>query len=69
MRWRSFFLWNALGGVTWACAIGLVAYFLGHSASNVVEAFSFYGLGALVLTLIGGFLAHRHYRRVHDTSA
>ena len=26
MRWRSFLLWNALGGVCWATAVGLLAY-------------------------------------------
>src|ERR1700689_3113148 len=25
MRWRSFALWNALGGITWATAVGLFA--------------------------------------------
>ena len=29
MRWRTFLLWNALGGICWATAIGLIAYFLG----------------------------------------
>jgi membrane protein DedA with SNARE-associated domain len=32
MPWRSFVLWNALGGIVWATAIGLIAYFLGQSA-------------------------------------
>ena len=31
MPWRSFVLWNALGGICWATAVGLLAYFLGHS--------------------------------------
>src|SRR5271169_5634231 len=44
MHWRSFAFWNALGGITWACAIGLAAYFLGHSAGNAIEAFGLYGL-------------------------
>ncbi len=45
MRWRSFVLWNALGGHHLGdCAIGLIAYFLGHSAGNAIEAFGIYGL-------------------------
>src|SRR5271166_4324956 len=36
MRWRSFAVWNAIGGITWASAIGLIAYLLGDSAGNAV---------------------------------
>ena len=46
MHWRSFVLWNACGGICWATAIGLLAYFLGHSAGNVIETFGLYGLAA-----------------------
>lgn len=63
MRWRSFALWNALGGISWACAIGLIAYFLGRSAGNVIEAFGLYGLAAVALAAVTVFLAHRRHRR------
>lgn len=63
MRWRSFFLWNALGGICWATAIGLLAYFLGNTAGNVIEAFGLYGVAA-VLIAIGVFVvAHMRHRR------
>lgn len=63
MRWRSFFLWNALGGICWATAIGLLAYFLGNTAGNVIEAFGLYGVAA-VLVAIGVFVvAHMRHRR------
>lgn len=62
MRWRSFFLWNALGGVCWATAIGLLAYFLGNAAGNAVEAFGLYGIAALVLAAVVFFVAHRRGR-------
>src|ERR1035438_8707223 len=39
MHWRSFVLWNALGGICWATAIGLIAYYLGPSAGSVVGGF------------------------------
>ena len=35
MRWRTFILYNALGGVVWATAVVLVGYFLGSSLSLV----------------------------------
>ena len=63
MRWRSFAAWNALGGITWACAIGLAAYFLGSSAGNTIEAFGLYGLVAVVLALVSGFVLHRRHVR------
>ena len=63
MRWRSFALWNALGGITWATAVGLFAYFLGHSAGSAIEAFGIYGLAAVVIAIASVFLAHRRHRR------
>jgi membrane protein DedA with SNARE-associated domain len=63
MHWRSFVVWNALGGITWACAIGLIAYFLGHSASNAIEAFGLYGLAAVAFAIITTLLAHRRHKR------
>jgi membrane protein DedA with SNARE-associated domain len=63
MRWRSFFLWNALGGICWATAIGLLAYFLGNAAGNVIETFGIYGLVAVVIAVGGVLVAHRRHRR------
>jgi membrane-associated protein len=63
MRWRSFVLWNALGGICWATAIGLIAYYLGHAAGNAIQAFGIYGLVAVTVAAGGAFLAHRRHRR------
>src|SRR6476619_2714239 len=61
MNWRSFVLWNALGGIVWAVSVGLIAYFLGHSASNAIETFGVFGLVAAVIGLITlAALHHRH---------
>jgi membrane protein DedA with SNARE-associated domain len=62
MHWRSFVLWNALGGILWASAIGLIAYFLGHSAGNAIEAFGLFGLAALLIAAVSGFVVHRRHR-------
>jgi len=67
MPWRSFVVWNACGGVGWATAIGLLAYFLGHSASNAIQAFGLYGLAAFLLAVGGAFIAHHRHR--HRTIA
>jgi membrane protein DedA with SNARE-associated domain len=63
MHWRSFVLWNALGGICWATGIGLLAYFLGHAAGNAIETFGIYGLVAVVIAAGGALLAHRRHRR------
>jgi membrane protein DedA with SNARE-associated domain len=63
MHWRSFFVWNALGGISWATAIGLLAYFLGSSASNAIQAFGIYGLVAALLAIASAFYLHRRARR------
>ncbi len=59
MHWRSFVMWNALGGICWATGIGLIAYFLGNSAGNAIETFGIYGLFAAVLAVVGGLVLHR----------
>lgn len=63
MHWRSFVLWNALGGIAWSTAIGLIAYLLGRSAGSVIEAFALYGLAALALAVLSALYAHRRHRR------
>jgi membrane protein DedA with SNARE-associated domain len=69
MPWRSFVLWNALGGICWATAIGLLAYFLGDAAGNAIKTFGLFGLFA-VLVLAGGLLiAHLRHRRHANVSA
>jgi membrane protein DedA with SNARE-associated domain len=63
MRWRSFLLWNALGGICWATLVGLIAYFLGRSAGNLLQTFGLFGLGAAALAIITAFVLHRRQRR------
>jgi membrane protein DedA with SNARE-associated domain len=63
MRWRSFLLWNALGGICWATIVGLIAYFLGRSAGNALQTFGLFGLGAAALALITAIVLHTRHRR------
>jgi membrane protein DedA with SNARE-associated domain len=63
MHWRSFLLWNALGGITWATVVGLVAYFLGHSAGNAIQTFGLYGLVAALVAIVSALALHRRHRR------
>ena len=63
MRWRSFLLWNALGGVCWAATVGLLAYELGNSAGDVLKTFGLFGLGAALLGIGAALLLRRRARR------
>ncbi|HEY7830868.1 MAG TPA: DedA family protein [Solirubrobacteraceae bacterium] len=65
MVWRSFFFWNACGGIIWATTIGLIGYFLGHAAGNAIQTFGIFGLVGVLVVIIGVFTAHR--RRVRRT--
>jgi membrane-associated protein len=68
MHWRSFVLWNALGGISWAVAIGLIAYFLGNSAGNAIETFGIYGLVAALAAVASALFMHRRTRRRRSSS-
>lgn len=69
MPWPTFLLWNALGGIVWAIGIGLLGYFLGHSAGNAIQAFGIIGLGAVALGLGTAFFWHRRHRRSRHEGA
>jgi membrane protein DedA with SNARE-associated domain len=66
MALRSFVLWNALGGICWAIAIGLLAYFLGDAAGNAIQTFGLFGLFAVLALAVGLFIAHRRHGRRAD---
>jgi membrane protein DedA with SNARE-associated domain len=46
MPFRTFFCWNALGGISWALSVGLVAYFAGDAAVHVIARV---GVGAAIV--------------------
>jgi membrane-associated protein len=63
MPWKAFLFWNALGGICWATAVGLITYALGQSAQNALETFGIYGLIAALFAIVSAFTLGRRYRR------
>jgi len=55
MRFRTFFVYNALGGITWATAYGLVGFYAGKAAADAITTYGVYaalGLAALVVAFV-----------------
>jgi membrane protein DedA with SNARE-associated domain len=62
MRWRSFLLWNALGGIGWALFFGLLGYWGGEATAHLVARL---GVGAAVVIglALAGVWAWLHLRQ------
>jgi membrane-associated protein len=56
MKFRHFFFWNALGGISWGLTFGLVGYFGGHAAANVITTFGVDAAIALGVALVVGLV-------------
>ncbi len=63
MRFREFFFWNALGGISWGVTYGLVGYFAGSAAADAISTFGLYALGVLLLLFFAWFYFHMRKRR------
>ena len=55
MPWWKFLFWNATGGICWATAVGLVAYYAGNAAADAIQRYGIYAAGGIVLALVIGF--------------
>ena len=63
MRFRDFFFWNALGGITWGITFGLVGYFLGSAAADIISTFGLYAFGGLLILFVVYMYFHLRRRR------
>jgi membrane protein DedA with SNARE-associated domain len=70
MRFIQFFLWNALGGITWGVTYGLVGYFAGTAAANAITSFGIYAFIGLAVIAVGAYMLikRRERRRVDPES-
>jgi membrane protein DedA with SNARE-associated domain len=55
MEWWRFLFWNALGGICWAVAVGLVAYYAGHAAADAIQRYGIYAAVAIAVVVVVGF--------------
>jgi membrane protein DedA with SNARE-associated domain len=63
MRWWRFLFWNAAGGIAWATAVGLTAYYGGRAAADVIQRYGLYAGAAVVVVIIVGWFGVRYARR------
>jgi membrane protein DedA with SNARE-associated domain len=54
MHWLEFFAWNASGGIVWATAVGVTAYYAGKTAADAIGR---YGLYVGVVAVVAGLVA------------
>jgi membrane protein DedA with SNARE-associated domain len=60
MRFRTFVLWNAFGGVTWGLTYGLAGYYGGKAATGVLSTV---GLAVGALIVVSFVVRHLIIRR------
>jgi membrane protein DedA with SNARE-associated domain len=61
MSWPVFLVWNALGGIVWATAVGLGVYLLGHVAEDVLTIVGPVAGGVIVVGVVAVMVV-RHRR-------
>jgi membrane protein DedA with SNARE-associated domain len=67
MPWWRFLFWNAAGGIAWAIAVGLVAFYSGKAAANAIQQYGLYAAGAVVVVGVGGWFVLRRLKHRFET--
>jgi membrane protein DedA with SNARE-associated domain len=63
MRWWTFFLWNAAGGICWALLVGLVAYLFGQAAADAIAKYGLIGGAVIVALALAGLVGFHFWRK------
>jgi membrane protein DedA with SNARE-associated domain len=67
MPWWRFLFWNATGGIAWATAVGLVAFYGGKTAADAIARYGLFAAGGIVVILVLGFLVvHYGKKRLEE---
>jgi membrane protein DedA with SNARE-associated domain len=65
MPWWRFLFWNAAGGIVWAIAVGLVAFYGGRAAADAITKYGlFAAAGAAVIVVGAAVVIHFGRRRL-----
>jgi membrane protein DedA with SNARE-associated domain len=68
MNWWKFLFWNAAGGIVWATAFGLAAFYGGTAVADAIARYGLYAAGVIIVALVVGFFALRRVKhRLEDT--
>jgi membrane protein DedA with SNARE-associated domain len=63
MHWWKFLFWNAAGGIAWATAVGLIAYYGGKAAADAVTKYGAFAAGGIVVAVVAAWLVMRVIHR------
>ena len=63
MEWWRFLFWNAAGGIAWATAVGLIAFYAGKAAADAIQRYGLYAAAAIAVALAVGWLVLRRARQ------
>jgi membrane-associated protein len=69
MHFRTFFIYNALGGITWATAYGLVGFYAGKAAADAITKYGVFAALALVALIVAFVVWHVVRERRRKASA
>lgn len=63
MKWWRFLLWNAAGGIAWATAVGLIAYYAGQAAAEAIQRYGLYAVASVAFAIAVGWIVLRRAKR------
>lgn len=67
MDWWRFLFWNAAGGIVWATAFGVLAYYGGQAAADALGRYGVVGgLGVAALVVLGTAAVHFGKKRLEE---
>ena len=63
MPWWTFLAWNAFGGIVWAAAVGLIAYYVGEAAADAIAHYGAVGGIVVAVVAVAAAVAFHFWRR------
>jgi membrane protein DedA with SNARE-associated domain len=67
--WRSFMIYNAVGGIVWATLYGMGAYLFGDAVQRIAGPLAMAGLGVVFVGLFLSWRVVRNYERRFEENA